>query len=300
MRSVEVHQIDSYRCFRSDHDTKAVESFFVDCGFFPRGLLTPIYEHLIGVGRVQAINTHPSFSKFAIHKYFFNGHPTWCDDGGIDAGYYMDLNGNSIFFQLNLAAEIDDRVSLQFGMENRATVPKKLKNYIVKLRRRVKRVNENMDRVTAEFYKLPIGVAYQAQAEFSVFYKAVSKMLSDCDYGYTDLHKEESYFLREIDGPVGTVFFKYSTCSLGKIWLRHKSYARGEHRPGPIILDIMFEDKDVESLVLALANETLKCIAVNDKNIVECEQEQIVRKLNGNAEEIKYKLPEIDGFEYNV
>lgn len=302
MRSNNVNLVDVQHDFRSTYSEKNIARVFIECGFFPRMLLKPVFDYLLDVGGVSPSRAHSSFKKLTVFSYYFrNQLALWNPDIGTpNDGYFMDMAGNHIYFALEFADTIRGENIVRFGMKDKYKVPQKMKKYAARMRRDARAVNLEIKRVAKEYYALPCGVAQEINEEFDKFFKEAKSLLEHDKYitayeedGFAMMSHREST-LR------GCVFMCDNTGLVGKIWLKNHSYLSGKSWPGQVELSIMFEDKAVEDAMRALAVDLNDLIVVNGLHIVEYEQEQIARKLRGEHTDFSFKCSEIDGFEYKV
>lgn len=299
MRISGPRQIVKQRMFSDFYDKTSVDHSMLGFGFFPRELLEPLCKHLfenISVGRA-VVAGNKELNRLLASSYYFNKQMVW-DEESLHDGYYTDLRGNHIYFKIIFAEKLGEENVVPFGMLDRNATPKDLQNFVRRVRRGARAANKEMFRLIEEFYKLPVGVAHRVYGEYRDFFKVALKYLNK--HGYHRVHSEESAFIVDIKTPAGSVFMRNENNSVGKIWFSHQGYTHSWARPGPITLDIMFEDPEIAGEINQMARETYRWIILNDLNLVGCGEELIMQKLQGDKEEFEYGCPIIEGFEYLI
>lgn len=303
MRSNNVNLIDAQYEFKNTYNEKEIAQLFIECGFFPQILLKPMFDHLLEVGGVASSRVHSSFHPLMTFNYYFKNQLAMWDtdkEQSIHDGYLRDITGNHVYFQLVFADTIRGENIIQFGMENKAAVPQKIKKYVAKMRRDAKAANLEITRVAKEYYALPVGVAQGINEEFGKFFNEVKTLLLHDNY--TAIEEKDGFSMMSMRESArrGCVFVCQDSGLIGKIWLKNNSYLSGRPWPGQIELTIMFEDEELERKVSSLATEIRRRIETNAANVMLFEREKLVRKLRGENIEFSFKCSEIEGFKYNV
>lgn len=303
MRSNNVNLVDAQQEFKNSYDEKAVSRAFIECGFFPRMLLKPVFDYLLDVGGVSFSRAHDSFQKLTVFSYYFrNQLSLWSPDTGetVNDGYFMDMAGNHIYFVLEFAGTIRGENIIHFGMKDKAGIPQKIKKYVAKMRRDAKAANLELKRIAKEYYASPCGVAQEINEEFVMFFKEV-KMLLEHE-NYITVHEEDGFAMTDLRESTrkGCIFLCGNTGLVGKIWLKNHSYLSGRPWPGQVELSVSCDDHELDEQMSSLATTVRRLIEINAANVMSFEQEQIARKLRGENTEFSFKCSEIEGFKYNV
>lgn len=303
MRSNNVNLVDVQQEFKNSYDEKERARIFVECGFFPRMLLKPVFDYLLDVGSVSSSRAHDSFQKLTVFSYYFrNQLSLWNPDTGetVNDRYFMDMAGNHFYFVLEFADTIRGENVIHFGMNSKAGIPQKIKKYVAKMRRDAKAANLELKRVAKEYYALPCGVAQEINEEFVKFFKEAKSLLGHDNY--ITAYEEDSFPMMSLREsiPKGCVFMCEDTGLVGKIWLKNNSYFSGRPWPGQVELIIMFEDEELERKMSSMATNIRRRIETNAANVMMFEREKLVRKLRGENAEFSFNCSEIRGFEYKV